>query len=269
MYLWSVLVPRMGAVVISSIWSLGDGTTGAEGAVTHRFAVPGTYQVLLTVKDSSGAVATASKSVTVAAPPPTPTPPPTPAPLPPPTPAPLPPPTPAPLPPPTPAPIPPPAPAPAFHPRKNAPRLIRWFDFDAATQLGGGYGANFGTFPGTSAAPVIDTTVKASGAGSLRFDVPSLSGSSAAGSWWANFSPNLATQFGENSEFYIQWRQRFNQAFIDTFFKEIGGSPQGGIKQAIITTGDQAGKLYNSCEAIGNVVQTYYQHRFPIVRNSW
>ena len=156
-----------------------------------------------------------------------------------------------------------------FDTRKTSPGVVRWFDFDSTAQLGGGYGANVGVLPGTSTRPVIDNSVKASGAGSLRFDVPSLSGPNAAGAWWANFSPDLLTQFGENSQFFIQWRQRFNQAFIDTYVLDAsGGAPQGGIKQVDVVTGDRPGRIYNSCEALETVIQTYYQYRFPIVYNS-
>jgi hypothetical protein len=161
-----------------------------------------------------------------------------------------------------------------FETRKSAAGVVRWFDFDTPAQLGGGYGGNFGVFSGSSIphlSPVIDTSVKASGTGSLRFDIPAFSGSDGFGAWFTNFSADLATQFGENTEFFVQWRQRFNQAFIDTIFHEDaahGGGVQGGIKQAIITTGDQSNRIYNSCEALETVVQTYYQHRFPIVYNS-
>jgi PKD repeat protein len=155
-----------------------------------------------------------------------------------------------------------------FEARKSAPGVIRWFDFDTTTQLGTvNKQANFGILSGTSATPVIDTTVKASGTGSLRIDVPSQSGQNAGGTWYANFSPDLLTQFGDNSEFFIQWRQRFNQAFVDTFFQQSGGTP-AAIKQAIITTGDQPGKVYNSCEATEVVVTSYSMHRFPTAYNS-
>jgi len=230
--------PSTGATVAAYVWNFGDGDSATGSSASHKFSVSGTFPVVLTITDTSGATASATRSVTAAVsgtapPPPTTT-----------------------------------GTSSNFDTRKTAAGVIRWFDFDSAAQLGGGYGANFGVLPGSSTAPVIDTAVKSSGGGSMRFDVPSQSGSDAAGTWFANFSSDLATQFGENSEFFVQWRQRFNQAFIDTYFVETDGSAQGGIKQAIITTGDQPSKVYNSCEAIGNVVQSYYQHRFPIVYNS-
>lgn len=232
-----IALPAGGASVASYAWDYGDGESGDGATSWHRFDSAGAFPVVLTVTDSTGAVARATQTVTAAAHTP-----------------------------------PPQSRAGAdadFQKRRTAPGVVRWFDFDSAGQLGSSaYGANFGATPGTGTAPAIDTSVAASGAGSLRFEVPSQSGPNAAGAWFANFSPDLATQFGENSEFFIQWRQRFNKAFVDTFFTERGGGAQGGIKQLIVTTGDQPEHLYASCEAIGNVVQTYYQRRFPIVYNS-
>jgi len=219
------------AAAVGYNWDFGDGSIAASATPTHQFAAPGTYAVAVAVADSQGVVRRAAKAVTA-----------------------------------TPAPI-----ASDFATRRTAPGVVRSFDFDSAAQLGGGYGANFGVFAGAgtnATSPVLDAQIKASGASSMRFDVKSQSGSSGAGSWFANFSPVLGVQFGENTEFFIQWRQRFNDAFIQTVFRESGGGVQGGIKLLIASAGDQPGRLFNSCEAIGNVVQTYYQHRFPIAYNS-
>ena len=70
-------------------------------------------------------------------------------------------------------------------------------------------------------------------------------------------------QFGENQEFYVQWRQRFSPEFLNTFYQ--GG---GGWKPAIITTGDQVGRLYASCEALGVIVQNTYQRGFAQMYHS-
>jgi hypothetical protein len=161
------------------------------------------------------------------------------------------------------------APASDFDVRKTAAGVVRWFDFDTDAQLGPlNTPSNFGRLSGQKANPIIDTAVKASGGGSLRFDVPSQSGGNAAGSWYANFSPDLSVQFGENSEFFVQWRQRFNPAMVDTYFPLIDGGGATSIKQSIITTGDQTSKLYASCEAIGNVITSYGHKRFTQIYNS-
>lgn len=164
-----------------------------------------------------------------------------------------------------------------FGVRKTAPGVVRWFDFDTADQLGlVGWQNNFGRLPGTSkpnSMPVIDTAIKCSGAGSLRFDIPTNTSSDPCGAWYANFSADLSVLYGENSEFYVQWRQRFNQAFLDTLFLDVTdpGRNQGGIKQLIVGTGDAPGvSPYDStsCSDIDVVVQTYYQHRLPIMYNA-
>jgi hypothetical protein len=159
-----------------------------------------------------------------------------------------------------------------FEARRTAPGVVRWFDFDSDAQLGSAQeGVNFGYMIGEKARPVIDSAVFASGHASLRFDVLSQTGANASGAWFANFSSDLRTQFGENSEFFVQGRQRFSDDFVRTYFTAAGsgGKAQGGIKQLIVTTGDQpGGRRFHSCEAVGNVVQTFYQLRFPIVYNS-
>jgi hypothetical protein len=161
------------------------------------------------------------------------------------------------------------APTGDFDARKSGPGVVRWFDFDVDDPAWHGpSGKNVGIDPGTRTTPTIDTTNKASGAGALRFDIPSQSDGNAAGAFFANFSSDLATQFGENTEFFVQWRQRFNQAFVDTYFKATDGSGQGGIKLANITTGDQPGRLFSSCTALDTVVQTYYQKRLVWAYNS-
>jgi hypothetical protein len=134
--------------------------------------------------------------------------------------------------------------------------------FDAASDITGTYGDNSGTLSGT-VAPVLDTSVRASGASSLKFTIPSNSGAGASGSYFTNFSPDLSVQFGGNEEFYIQWRQRFSAEFLATRFD--GG---GGWKHVIIGTGDQPSQLYASCTALETVVQNTNQRGFAQMYNS-
>jgi len=105
---------------------------------------------------------------------------------------------------------------------------------------------------------VLDATIKASGASSLKMTIPSNSGADTSGSYFTNFSPDLLTQFGENAEFYIQWRQRFSPEFLNTFYTSEGW------KQVIITGGDlpgctasatATGFCRSSCIANGVVMQ--------------
>jgi hypothetical protein len=141
--------------------------------------------------------------------------------------------------------------------------VLRCVGFDTTTTLNGTYGDNSGTLPG-AANPAIDTSIKASGAGSMKMTVPSNSAANTSGSYFINFSNDLSVQFAGNAEFYVQWRQRFSPEFVTTSYQ---GS--NGFKQIIIGTGDQPGnKLFSSCSSLETVVQNSNQRGFPQMYNS-
>lgn len=173
--------------------------------------------------------------------------------------------------PPPPPPPPPPAPpvgAQDFSTRCSQVGVIKCVGFDSPSDIAGGFGSNSGIFASSAGLkPVLDTTVKASGTSSLMFTIPSQS-SADAGSYFTNFSPDLSVQFGENSVFYVQWRQRFNADFLNTFFTN-----GGGWKQAIVGLGDIAGTggqiyLSTSCTALETVTQNTFQRSFAQMYNS-
>ena len=153
--------------------------------------------------------------------------------------------------------------------------MVRCIGFDETTDFNtgnggtsGAYQQNFGILPpwGTSdyTRATRDTGTKASGNSSLKFTIPANSGSDSSGSFFTNFSKDLSVRFGENSEFFIQWRQRFSAEFINTKF--AGG---GGWKQVIIGTGDApGGPFQTSCSALETVVQNTYHRGFPQMYNS-
>jgi hypothetical protein len=184
---------------------------------------------------------------------------------------------PAPVPAPTPSPTPAPAPSSggsSFVERCAQAGVIKCVGFDADTDFNigsggtsGAYGQNSGLFPpsGTSdyTRATRDTNVKASGASSLKFTIPAKSGSDSSGSYFTNFSQDLSVQFGANSEFYVQWRQRFSPELVATKF--AGG---GGWKQIIVGTGDKPGMFYSSCSSLETVVQNTFQRGFPQMYNS-
>ncbi len=103
----------------------------------------------------------------------------------------------------------------------------------------------------------MDTGVAASGASSIKFTIPSLSAADTSGSYFTNFSSDLATQFGEGGQFYVQWRERFSSDFLSTYY--TGG---GGWKQTIIGEGDRMGSLSTSCSQLEIVTQNTNQRGF-------
>ena len=131
----------------------------------------------------------------------------------------------------------------------------------------GAYQQNSGIFPpsGTSdyTRAARDTSVKSSGNSSLKFTIPANSGSDSSGSFFTNFSSDLSVQFGENSEFFIQWRQRFSPEMIATKF---AGS--AGFKQIIVGSGDSPSQWFSSCTSLETVVQNSNQRGFPQMYNS-
>src|SRR5687768_1541893 len=92
-----------------------------------------------------------------------------------------------------------------FDKRCAQPGVVRCIGFDHAGVIKGRDGQPSGITKGASE-PTLDTSVKASGASSLKFTIPSNSPADTSGSYFANFSDDLAVQFGENQEFFIQWR---------------------------------------------------------------
>lgn len=114
----------------------------------------------------------------------------------------------------------------------------------------------------TERAEVVND-VKASGAGSLRFEIPTNTGADTSGSFWQNFADDFGVQFGEGEEFFVQWRQRFSPELLNTFYD--GG---GGWKQAIIGEGDRRGKTAYSCTQLEIVVQNTSQRGAPQLYHS-
>jgi hypothetical protein len=149
-----------------------------------------------------------------------------------------------------------------FAKRCADPGVVKCVGFDNASDIAGVWGNNSGLTPGP-AMPTLDPAVRASGGSALKFTVPSQTADNTSGAYFTNFSSDLSTQFGENSEFFIQWRQRFSPEFISTYYEG-----NAGIKQAIITTGDQPGKIFASCESTGIVVTSYFQNRFTYMYQS-
>ena len=154
-----------------------------------------------------------------------------------------------------------------FTTRCVQPGVIRCVGFDSSADINGGDGSNSGILASSGNAnvfPTLDMTIKASGNSSLRFTIPAHSGADTSGSYFANFSPDLSVQFGENSEFYIQRRQRFTPEFVTTQY--AGGE---GWIQTIIGTGDQpGGVVYSWCTDLEVVTLNGFYRGFAQMYNS-
>jgi hypothetical protein len=71
-------------------------------------------------------------------------------------------------------------------------------------------------FQANPGSPNLDFSVKASGASSVHMSFPNGSGSGGGGSFIVNASANGAPSFGPGETFYFQWRERFDDTFLDT-----------------------------------------------------
>jgi len=152
-----------------------------------------------------------------------------------------------------------------FTTRCSQPGVIKCVGFDQASDIAGKWGDNSGILSGATT-PTLDTAVKASGNGALKMTIPSNSGSDTSGSYFTNFSDDLSVQFGENAEFYVQWRQRFSPEFLTTVYLN-----SNGWKQMAVTKGDTPGcvpvggasnQCALSCEAIGVTMENSGQRGF-------
>lgn len=76
----------------------------------------------------------------------------------------------------------------------------------------------------------LDTTVKSSGAGSLRFNTPDPRVPDGAGTA-GQFVKSFGKDFGEGTTFYLQWRMRFSPAMLALSKENTGGGQ--GFKQII------------------------------------
>jgi hypothetical protein len=105
-------------------------------------------------------------------------------------------------------------------------------------------GYNFGVSPNWDnlKIPVIDTGVKASGAGSMRMTFPAGGGTGSAGSWFTNFSADNSFQLSAGQEVWIQYRVRYDDAMLNrnNFPGNSSNLPgfSNGFKTADISFGD-------------------------------
>jgi hypothetical protein len=165
----------------------------------------------------------------------------------------------------------------SFAARCAAPGVVRCVSFDDPIELRDQSFAVVGERQGRAPMGLIlssapgpkpeqDCTVAATGC-SLRFTIPSRSEPGAPGSWYANFSDDHLTRFGEGETFYVQWRQRFSRPFLKTRFDG------DGWKQIIVGEGDAPGyapdgKVRWSCTQLELVVTNAKLRGFPQMYHS-
>lgn len=145
------------------------------------------------------------------------------------------------------------------------PSVIQCFGFDIQSEIQPHIDCG-------AACPAVDLAVKASGAGSLKMTIPSRSGANTSGYFTVNFTPGATrggrdaaylVQFGEGEDFYVQWRQRFSEDFLNSFYRAAGG-----WKQAIIGEGDRPGVPAYSCTQLGLVVQNSWHRGYAQMYHS-
>lgn len=135
------------------------------------------------------------------------------------------------------------------------PGVIRCYGFDDVVDLTTGHPRTLTSPPDSTSSRIyapsgaakcaggkcwaLDPDVKTSGASSLRFEIPGLSGADVSGSFRLNFSDDLSQQIGEGEEVYVQWRQRWTPGMLRVFPASGGGSTTW--KLAILGAGDRPG----------------------------
>ena len=138
-----------------------------------------------------------------------------------------------------------------FQARCTAPGVLTCVGFDSAADFSSTllYPDNGGQLRGT-----LDTNVKASGNGALRFEIPSNSDANTSGYWLGS----LGKDFGPGDTMYLQFRQRFSKEFLTTKYE-----PGGGWKQFILHPAGQP-----SCTTLQFVMVNRYLSGFPIMYGS-
>jgi hypothetical protein len=121
--------------------------------------------------------------------------------------------------------------------------------FDSPQAFSAAKWPNSGLYPAADGAlhGTFDTTVKSSGSGSLRFEIPATSSANAAGYWRQSFG----RKFGEGTTFYVQFRQRFSKEMLKNDW------PDTTWKQAIFHNGSA------TCGKVELTTGQFYHAGFP------
>jgi len=119
-----------------------------------------------------------------------------------------------------------------FPTRCAEPGVIVCQGFDDASIVTPAVYPASGLYPagdGVTYGGTIDTSIAASGAGSLKFTIPSFGNPNSAGYWrqlatsTLSAGPSQAQVFGPGSTFYVQFQQRFSPEFLTNLWPQVGG----------------------------------------------
>ncbi len=131
-----------------------------------------------------------------------------------------------------------------FASRCSGSGVVACIGFDSQADLDG---KELQAFDGSLQYTSVDTNVYASGGGSMRQEIPPFSGAAASGGW----ASALGDQFGPGDTLHVQFRQRFSQTMLDTYY-----NPGGGWKQ-VIFYGNA------SCAGVELTTVNQYHQGFP------
>ncbi|HXJ06041.1 MAG TPA: hypothetical protein VNH65_13140 [Candidatus Acidoferrum sp.] len=130
-----------------------------------------------------------------------------------------------------------------FQSRCHAPDVVKCVGFDSENEILPFLAADGnGVYRGA-----LDRMVHSSGAGSLRFEIPSISGQNSSGAW----TSGLGANFGPGRTLYVQFRERFSPEFLKSDFQG------NGWKQVIFHMG------HKTCGSIELTTQNSYGRGFP------
>ncbi len=138
-----------------------------------------------------------------------------------------------------------------FEARCRAPGVLVCEGFDSPAKFVPAKWPASGLYPAGDHAirGSLDTKYKASGSGSLRFEIPSHSGSNASGYW----RQRIGLNFGEGTTLYVQFRQRFSKEMLTNKWGDTSW------KQVIIHNESA------TCDTLGLTTANYYSDGFPIM----
>jgi hypothetical protein len=138
-----------------------------------------------------------------------------------------------------------------FEKRCHASGVLVCEGFDSADKFQAAKWPATGLYPAADGKlrGTLDTSVKASGRGSLRFEIPPHSPANSAGYWRQEIGKN----FGSGTTYYVQFRQRFS--------KEMLKNPFGDTtwKQALFHNASA------TCSEMEITTVQYYRDGFPMM----